>query len=151
MIVLPVVGLHTAVGFDEGDHLVDRKNGLWGLYTVIFKTHGLFRKVCGIVHAPRAVQDPNVLCIVVFGKLNRHADGARRGRQPCAVVVTDVPARSLNEQRRQASLNIPFEDIKASLTDKQRTHYGQVTDAQRTHNGRTLRAGTYLKAMHLMA
>ena len=38
------------------------------------------------------------------------------------------------ENKSAGLLNIPFEDIKASLTDKQRTHYGQVTDAQRTNS-----------------
>ena len=36
------------------------------------------------------------------------------------------------ENKSAGLLNIPFEDIKASLTDEQRTHYGQVTDEQRT-------------------
>ena len=38
------------------------------------------------------------------------------------------------ENKSAGLLNISFEDIKASLTDEQRTHYGQVTDAQRTNS-----------------
>ena len=36
------------------------------------------------------------------------------------------------ENNSAGLLNISFEEIKASLTDEQRTHYGQVTDEQRT-------------------
>ena len=82
-------------------HLVDRGDGLRWFVAAVEPGDAVVGVALAVAEPPGAVEDPDVLDVGVLGDRDVDAGGAGRGGQPDAVVVADVPAGGLHQQRRE--------------------------------------------------